>query len=577
MKRVLSFLLVIVGTTFTCTQKEALTVPSLAGVSPKSSLAGQDILLTGTFLRDVTHVNFEQNSGAVSSLPSKSDDTSLTVTVPALNPGNVNIFVESKSGKSNVLSFVVLVPGPSIRGFIPSKSKVGDIVTILGAELDQVTEVRFGDGRSSPAQFTVGDDKLMVKVPADALTGKICLKSGGDNYCSTDNFAVLRPPSDITLSRDKGVKDNVIEIYGSNLTDAKVFFGEIQGQVAYNDGSTIKVHCPEFKSIREVKLVVKNSLGEVGTKFTGAPAAQITLAIPGGFIPGSALTLKGVDFYDVAAVIINSGNRIDRSEFILRKQDEVLFKVPFGTTRLDLQIANQYGEGQLITLPALIAGSGLNSDNIGFGTAQLTSVGMIARSCNPIEFGNFEVRYQKSNGEILEEIFTSRQYETCICSTTCKVCLDGYGSDATEFSPYSQTRPCNIKDDPNVFYGSVETIGGQQYRNYDTYANCPSGDLIPADPLAPVTYYKCKGSRQQKFAASIKLEISKRGTTIEKDEYTGFMIAYIQVGNRGYFASVYSPGYGEFTTEMFVGAKSKTGEYLLESTNGSGNQLRVNF
>lgn len=70
-------------------------------------------------------------------------------------------------------------PTPMMRSVSPDSAKAGDQVTITGEHLDKalVSEVYLTDGKSEvkTAIIQQSDDKIQVKVPADAKPGRVRL------------------------------------------------------------------------------------------------------------------------------------------------------------------------------------------------------------------------------------------------------------------------------------------------------------------------------------------------------------------------------------------------------------------
>jgi hypothetical protein len=100
--------------------------------------------------------------------------------------------------------------------------------------------------------------------------------------------------------------------------------------------------------------------------------AKILTTIPAGFVPGAALTIKGINFFDAQSVYLDDKTSIKHSDFIMIKSDEITFLVPRGVTRLNLKVVNQYGSGELKRVDMLSGGSGLNMDNIASSTSTIS-------------------------------------------------------------------------------------------------------------------------------------------------------------------------------------------------------------
>jgi len=357
----------------TCKEKDPeLNPPVLEEVFPTQAAPGEYIELYGTFLNSVSDVSFNTGLEKNFMAPLYQDETSIYVMVPEMNAGMAQISVENSDGVSNSLQFRVLAKTPVISSFAPTKGMKKETVIITGQYLEQVTAVRFNGGTSSNASFKLDRKTLTVTVPDDAVSGKICITTPSGQKCSASDFIVVAEPSIASISRDYGVKDFQVEIKGQNLNNATVKFGSISATASYNDATTIRVNCPEFTSVQQVSLSVTTAGGQVSRNFTGAPAAQITKAIPNGFIPGSVLTLKGVNFYNIQSVQLPSGKSVSPGDFIRNESNDITFKVPAGTSPGDVKIVSQYGDGQALNLSVITGGSGLNADNIATSTTTIS-------------------------------------------------------------------------------------------------------------------------------------------------------------------------------------------------------------
>ena len=89
--------------------------------------------------------------------------------------------------------FNVLRPVTNLE-FTPRTAKVGESVVITGQNMASVTEIRFGNNTSSPAQFAAEGDqnRLRVFIPANATTGQICLTNDLGTYCTSTSLTVVK-------------------------------------------------------------------------------------------------------------------------------------------------------------------------------------------------------------------------------------------------------------------------------------------------------------------------------------------------------------------------------------------------
>jgi hypothetical protein len=162
--------------------------PTVDAVSPGSgSSAGGDlVLVTGSGFADATEVDF----GGVSVSFWAQDDGTIYAVSPAASAGTVDVTVVGPGGSSTTSTAdeYTFVDPPSIDSVTPNAGSVdgGDIVTISGSNLADVTEVDFG---GVAADFVVnGDGTITAVSPAGgAGTADVTVIGPGGSSASTPN------------------------------------------------------------------------------------------------------------------------------------------------------------------------------------------------------------------------------------------------------------------------------------------------------------------------------------------------------------------------------------------------------
>jgi len=533
-----------------CAKEKKADPPQLLSVSPSKAAYGESITLTGNFLKSVNKIVF---GGSQSESPVSASESQVVVLVPKMTPVITNIKVQSPDGESSTLSFEVLQPFATINSVLPIQARRGETLLISGENLDQVKTIRFNDGFSSEASFSREGANLKVLIPNDAEPGQICLSNTTEKTCTLTDYPILIEPIIASLSRDKGVKDEVIEIKGKYLQNATVRFGNVAVVPSSNDGTTLRVGCPEFSTVGQLKLTVSTAGGTVSRDFTGAPAAKIASAVPNGIIPGSALTLKGINYYQIQSILLPGGATVSAASFIKNEPGEVTFIVPDKTPAGAIRIVNQYGSGEKQDLSLVSGGSGLNADNIANSPGSIGSVGSLNRTCDPFVFKQYSIEYLPAG------------------STTPPAAIPGGPAFAGTYSIslyiyYRCDAQCQCSEaDKSRIYGSFVKIGGSEYRQMSGGLggfSCPASD-IGFSKSGP--YPECKQAGQVfAYDVKIQLELQKKGNIIENDVYTGFAIVEL---SRSYVQND--------VPEIFYGNKTKTGEYILESNLGKNNRIKL--
>lgn len=536
-------------------------LPIITSVSPRGARVGESITLSGNNFEIVSKVNF---GGLISVAPSFSAAGQLRVDVPRVPVGPTVIRLESSAGNSETVSFEVLKSIATITAIVPNRAKRGESVTISGENLDLVTGVRFSNDSSSAAKFTHDGSSLKVIVPEDAISGKVYVSNLEGKAVSSEDFKVIVRPEILSLSSDYGVGNAEIEIVGKYLENAFVYFDTVKVVPISNNGLRVRVRCPKFIDVGRVNLRIKTDGGEAVHSFTGAPASVISMAIPNGIIPGSALTLKGKNFFDVQEIVLPGGGKIARIEFLSIKSNEVTIKLPESASGGDFQVVSQYGAGESLRISFLNGGGGLNGDNIANGPTGIGSVGALSRPCNPFTIKDYYIAFYPENstipkpplpsGPTFEGIFSGLLYSICYCGEKCGTsgCFDPL---TNQFFNH-----CFDENDENYFYGTFEKLGKGEYRRINGSSACRATEWTWAEG----GHWKCEREGVAfAFNVSILIELDRKGTTIERDVYTGFMIVRL-----------YQRGSSELI-ETYFGNRTRDDEYILESSSGNHNRLKI--
>ncbi len=159
--------------------------PTVGSFTPTSGTTGTRVTITGTNFVNVRQVLFGLKPAESFVVTSS---TSLTAQVPG-NAVTGLVYVVAEGGlAASAEPFTVRVP-PSIRGFTPGRGPVGTVVTLTGAGLSDVTQVRFGEVPATA--FTVlSATQLAATVPGGAATAPVSASSSLGTGLSAGIFTV---------------------------------------------------------------------------------------------------------------------------------------------------------------------------------------------------------------------------------------------------------------------------------------------------------------------------------------------------------------------------------------------------
>lgn len=287
------------------------TAPVINSINPNSALPGSSVVISGS--------NFDarQNTvtfGGTSATVTANSTDSLTVTVPNVAPGVVDVVVTAGTQSSSPSSFVVLGQ-PVINSLTPNAAAVGDTVVINGQNFDPVpgnnviqvngvvvaaiagngTTLTFevpnfdATGSPFPVNVTVGalvsnDANLTINVSGPIPVVSSLSPSNanpGDNIVVTgSNFSVLNGRSDL---------------YNT------VFFGNTA--VAAQNGGTstaLTVTVPNLNSGSVTVTVVSegkaSSTSQIFTVGQAAPSPSISTLNPSSGLVGATVVINGQNF-----------------------------------------------------------------------------------------------------------------------------------------------------------------------------------------------------------------------------------------------------------------------------------------
>jgi hypothetical protein len=166
-----------------------LQPPIITSILPAKARPGDQVVIQGNFLMNA-QIFF---TGAVTAAADggKNEEKERWVLVPTdTQTGPIRIV--NVAGETTSATSFTPIRLVTITDFTPKSAKVGIEVFFTGQNLITVTAVKFNGGTSTPATFRVSGGTLAVTVPADAVTGQICLTNDAGTVCTSSNFTVVK-------------------------------------------------------------------------------------------------------------------------------------------------------------------------------------------------------------------------------------------------------------------------------------------------------------------------------------------------------------------------------------------------
>jgi hypothetical protein len=214
-----------------------------------SVLGGNTVTLTGSGFTGATAVTFD---GEIVDDFDVVNDTTITVTAPAHDPGAVLVqVIDAAGGNSGTLPYTYVAAASVITELDPTEGPEtgGNTVIITGTGFTGATGVTFGAVPVPPADFEVlSDTQIEVIAPAQGFgtVGVVVLDPAGDSPAV--NYEYLAIASAITdLDPDEGdeIGGTPVTITGTGFTGATgVTFGGIDVPFTVLNDTTITVVSP---------------------------------------------------------------------------------------------------------------------------------------------------------------------------------------------------------------------------------------------------------------------------------------------------------------------------------------------
>ena len=196
----------------------------------------------------------------------------------------------------------------SVSSISPVAGYIGEELTINGKQFGVSPELmKVFIGEDETKIISCSEERLVVKVPEGATSGKIILNLLGNTYVSELTYEVLGQPSVTAISPEMGFPDDEITIIGNNLGSTLsavklVFTGTKEtAQVVSCENTKIVVKVPSKAVTGPVDLTISKQhvntplSGESG-EFTVLQHASFTGMSAASGYRGATITLKGEGF-----------------------------------------------------------------------------------------------------------------------------------------------------------------------------------------------------------------------------------------------------------------------------------------
>lgn len=193
--------------------------PIIYSITPASGAVGNLISLSGRNIHTDSKIYFNETGIEAliltGSIPTGNDFVQFYVPVEAYTGYN-NIILNNHYGYATGMSGVRLVDTPSVSGFNPLSGTFGDIISISGRNLSNVTGVFIGSGQVV-AFSKINDTGISITIPENVTSDTIKVVSLAHDVYSSGVLDITVPRLTATFITPTGFAGDTITISGSRL------------------------------------------------------------------------------------------------------------------------------------------------------------------------------------------------------------------------------------------------------------------------------------------------------------------------------------------------------------------------
>ena len=249
---------------------------------------------------------------------------------------------------------------PMIHSFIPEAGYIGSEITILGKYFNLVTpsidKVTFNGFPAT--DYTVNSDaEILVRIPPNAITGKISISSSAWNTTSENDFIILQNfPTITSFQPAAGVVGTKVIIIGKNLNlfnpskDLLTFNESVPSDFKIDSESQITVNAVP-KGATSGKIKLSSNLGTaissrdfIVTKIPPPKVPSIYKFTPPSGLIGSKVTIEGDNFDKLIPGMDNIlFNGTPTTTFLVKYDTEISVSVPENATSGKIMLTSKNG------------------------------------------------------------------------------------------------------------------------------------------------------------------------------------------------------------------------------------------
>lgn len=354
-------------------EKRNITV---AGISPATGYSGEQLTITGNdfgISKELIKIFIGGDEAEILTC----EDEQIVVVVPEeATSGKIAVSILGEKIISDHL--YVVLGKPSIIAIEPSYGFVGDHISLIGDNLGEnkdIVKAVFEGMESMAKVISCENEKIVIEVPQDAISGYIKLQISQQKVNTPDEFLVVKRATFTGISSENGYRKSQVTLKGTNFGINKdaitVLFGEKQATILSCSNEEIVVVVPEDGLFGENIVSVKTPYETIATThtFTINPTPTVTNISPSSGYVGTDVTLKGSNFTtDISNIEVLFGSV--SATIVSSSATEIIVKVPvpedglFGVVDLILTISGLEMYKSKFTINKTPVVSSIESNNI---------------------------------------------------------------------------------------------------------------------------------------------------------------------------------------------------------------------
>jgi hypothetical protein len=317
----------------------------LNSFGPSPVLRGGELKFIGQNLDKVTAIVLHDNV-EVTTFTTKTP-TLLVITVPQ-ETVNGHVVLKTPQGDIETKTELTISEPIAITSFSPAKARPGDVVTIEGTYLNLIKEVIFSNKKAVGDTSFVSQtrEKIEVRVPDDAQTGKIVISNGLADpilvESETDLEVTLPSVTSLAPSPVKAGTALTIEGTDLDLTKEVVFSGGSKVSTFTSiEPDKIVLDVPADSRDGAIKLVVASLVEVTTTQEVVMKVPAIASVSPSPAKNGTDITVTGTDL-DLITQATFGGGKV--GQLLGGSATEITVKVPIDATEGVITFATAAGK-----------------------------------------------------------------------------------------------------------------------------------------------------------------------------------------------------------------------------------------